>query len=104
VEGGPADASEPAEVSPEMITLWCKHLLIRTRLEQPAMRLRRIFGVWQRWRHPELCEIYAEPERLEEAMRRLIRPSSTPEAFDAARMYPFKAFSCLALHPAGGGV
>jgi FkbM family methyltransferase len=55
-----------------MNLLWWKHLLVRTPFEGLAKRLRYIAAIPRRLRHPELAEIYAEPRRIEAAMRRLI--------------------------------
>lgn len=56
--------------------LYVKHLLLRTPLERPAHHLRQFSGIFNRMRHPELSEIYREQDRIEQAMRRVIRPDS----------------------------
>jgi FkbM family methyltransferase len=59
-----------------MTWLYVKHLLLRTPLERSALKLRDISGIFKRMRHPELREIYLEEERIEQTIRRLIRPDS----------------------------
>ena len=59
-----------------MTGLYVKHLLLRTPLERPAHRLRQFSGLFKRMRHPELDEIYREQDRIEQAMRRILRPDS----------------------------
>jgi FkbM family methyltransferase len=56
--------------------LYLKHLLVRTQLERPAKYLRYFAGFARRRRYPELHEVYVEDDRIEEAMRQVIRPDS----------------------------
>jgi FkbM family methyltransferase len=51
---------------------YIKHLLIRTPLEEPAQKIRDLLGFKERRKHPELKEIYIEPQRTEQVMQRLI--------------------------------
>jgi FkbM family methyltransferase len=53
--------------------LYVKARLIRTPLERPAQRLRDFTGIVRRLRNPELHEIYAEADRIEQAMREIIQ-------------------------------
>jgi FkbM family methyltransferase len=56
-----------------MTLLYVKSLLIRTPLERPAQRLRDFAGIVSRRRYPELHEIHVEQDRIEQAMRQIIR-------------------------------
>ena len=55
---------------------YLKHLVIRTPLEGPLHRLRWLAGYPRRRRHPELAELYAEPDRIEQMLGRLLKPTS----------------------------
>lgn len=55
---------------------YIKHLLVRTPLEEPAQKIRDLLESKQRKKHPELKEIYIEPQRTEQVMQRLIGNSS----------------------------
>jgi FkbM family methyltransferase len=59
-----------------MNLLYFKHLLVRTPLERPAEQFRYLTGTLQRLRFPEMHEIYVEPDRQEQLMRRVIQPDS----------------------------
>jgi FkbM family methyltransferase len=60
-----------------MTWLYFKHLLLRTPLEGPTQRVRRDFDLAvKRLRHPELCEVFLEPDRIEQMMRQVIQPDS----------------------------
>jgi FkbM family methyltransferase len=49
-----------------------KYTFIRTRFEQPLMRLRHSLGFLERRRHPELSEIHCESQRIEMLLRKII--------------------------------
>lgn len=51
----------------------CQVSVIRTPLERPAQRLRDLTGIARRLRYPELHEIYAKADRIEQAMREIIQ-------------------------------
>lgn len=51
---------------------YTKHLLIRTPLEIPAEKIRGLLEFSQIRKHPELTDIYIEPLRIEQMMRRVI--------------------------------
>lgn len=53
-----------------------KRNLIRTPLERPAMWLRNLAGARKRRKHPELSEIYAEGERMDAILARILKPDS----------------------------
>lgn len=55
---------------------YLKHLFIRTPLERPLSRLRGLLGYRWRRAHPELVEIFAEPARIEQVVRRILGESS----------------------------
>ena len=59
-----------------MTWLHVKHLLLRSPLETPAHRLRYLTGFMQRLKHPELREVYLEPDRIEQIMRKSLQPDS----------------------------
>ncbi|AFY35292.1 FkbM family methyltransferase [Calothrix sp. PCC 7507] len=52
-----------------------KHLLIRTPLQKPAETLRSLVQIREQKKYPELQEIYLEPYRIEQMMRRVINHS-----------------------------
>jgi FkbM family methyltransferase len=54
-----------------------RYELIRTVLEQPAIRLRDVLGYLERRRHPELRELHLEGRRISAVLRQLIRPASS---------------------------
>ena len=54
---------------------YAKHLLIRTPFEKPLQQIRELLEFRQRRKHPELQEIYMEPQRIEEMMQRTISDS-----------------------------
>lgn len=54
---------------------YAKHLLIGTPIERPAQKLQGLLESWQRRQHPELNDIYMEPQRTEQMMRRLVKES-----------------------------
>ena len=56
-----------------MSLLYWKHLLVRTPLEGPAKGLQHLLGLPRRLRHPELRELHAEDDLMQEAMRRIIK-------------------------------
>ena len=53
-----------------------KRNLIRTPLERPALWLRNLAGARKRRKHPELSEIYAEGERMDAILARILKPDS----------------------------
>lgn len=53
-----------------------KYEFIRTPLERPLMWLRSALVYHERWRHPELREIYLESGRIDAALKRVLRPNS----------------------------
>jgi FkbM family methyltransferase len=53
-----------------------KQMLLRTPLERPMQRLRRLAEFPRRRRHPELAEVYAEQDRIEAVLERLLKPDS----------------------------
>jgi FkbM family methyltransferase len=55
---------------------YLKHLLIRTPLEAPAQWARDRLLSFKSWRRPDLAEVYVEPARIHEALRRVIREDS----------------------------
>lgn len=55
---------------------YLKHLLVRTPLEGPLQRLRWLAGAPRRRRHPELADIYLESDRIDDMLRRVVRPDS----------------------------
>ena len=55
-------------------TEYLAHRLIGTPLEAPARRVAALRFVPKRLRHPELGEIFAEPGRLERAVRDIVTP------------------------------
>src|SRR5580693_752143 len=59
-----------------MTWLHVKHLFLRSPLEEPAQRLRYLTGFMQRLKHPELQEVYLEPDRIEQIMRKILQPDS----------------------------
>jgi FkbM family methyltransferase len=59
-----------------MTGLYLKHLLLRTPLEKPALRLRYWAGGIRRLRHPELSELFMETHWIEELERRVIGADS----------------------------
>ncbi len=59
-----------------MIPLYLKHVLIRTPLERPLVRLRHMMKAWQVLRHPELQDVYNEEREIEKLFDLIIRPNS----------------------------
>lgn len=55
---------------------YLKHLLIRTPFEKPAQRVQSLLSFKQYNQHPELQEIYKEPQRIEQALQNIITPAS----------------------------
>jgi FkbM family methyltransferase len=55
---------------------YIKHLLIRTPLERPLTRLRDVLSFGKRLRHPEMREIFLEPERTDALLAQVLRPDS----------------------------
>lgn len=55
---------------------YIKHLIIRTPFEQPAQQLQYFLELQQGKTKPELAEIYREPFRIDEVLKRVISPSS----------------------------
>jgi FkbM family methyltransferase len=54
-----------------------KALLVGTSFEAPAMRLRRLFGLGQRYKYPELYGIYLEEIHLPQVLRKILKPASS---------------------------
>jgi FkbM family methyltransferase len=59
-----------------MTGLYLKHLLLRTPLERPALRLRYFAGGIRRLRHPELSELFLESHWIEQLESRVIEVDS----------------------------
>jgi FkbM family methyltransferase len=59
-----------------MTTLYIKHLLLRTPLEQPALRLRHFAESFHRMRHPELREVFEEEDGIGQVVRQVVQPGS----------------------------
>ncbi len=55
---------------------YLKHLLIRTKFEQPAQNLQRLYNSRKKNKHPELEEIYLEPQRIDKIFESVITTSS----------------------------
>lgn len=53
-----------------------KQMFIRTPLERPLQRLRHLAGYRKRKKHPELAEIYAENDRIDAMLDRVVKKDS----------------------------
>jgi FkbM family methyltransferase len=53
-----------------------KQLVIRTPFERPLRKLRHLASFRRRRRHPELADLFAEDDRTEAMLKRLLRPDS----------------------------
>jgi len=53
-----------------------KQMFIRTPLERPLQRLRYLAGYRKRKKHPELAEIYAESDRVDAMLERVLKKDS----------------------------
>jgi len=49
------------------------HILVGTSLQQPAQYLAKVMKIRERWKHPELQEIYMESSRSDKMMERMIQ-------------------------------
>ena len=56
--------------------LSAKQVLVGTAAEKPLQRLRWWAGTWQRFRHPELWDMYLEPKRMDAALVHLLDVNS----------------------------
>ena len=56
--------------------LYLKHSLVRTKFEGLAKSIQSWRGIFRRMRHPELQDIYREPGRIDELMRRRLAADS----------------------------
>jgi FkbM family methyltransferase len=57
-------------------SLYLKSCLVGTAADRALHKLRWVLGSWQRYRHPELWEIYLEGQRLHGILSRLLKPDS----------------------------
>lgn len=60
-----------------MLRLYLKHVAVATPLEPIGRRLRWLAGVPQRFRHPELWDLYLEDRRTRTALAALVEPGDT---------------------------
>jgi FkbM family methyltransferase len=58
------------------LSLFLKSRVVGTPLEMPAKRVKWWLGARQRWRHPELWEVYLEDLRMPAVLQRLLTPDS----------------------------
>jgi FkbM family methyltransferase len=58
------------------LSLYLKHLLVRTPLEAPAKMLRSIAQIPGQLRHRELRELHLEARRIDRAIARILQPDS----------------------------
>lgn len=67
----------PKETKPKIIIAdYLKHLLVRTPLQKPALKLQELSKLKRKIQHPEMQEIFLESARIETILSQVIQPSS----------------------------